>query len=144
MPCGLEIQQHCPDLFKYQKSDWEAREAPLLFMDSVFAAFLRKIGQVKAANIVTLKLYSPDADAVGERMPLITELVRLHMPGLREVGIFVEEKKVFWDESPDYCLTFLDERRVWADVWRTEGVFDEDTVDQELQIWWTARLWGVR
>jgi len=102
IPRGSDIQRHCPDLFKYERCDWQAERVPLLLMESVFAAFLRMIGQSNAANITNLKFDYEDADAVGEQMPLITELVRLHMPGLRKVEIHVEEKKVFWEESPDY------------------------------------------
>ena len=100
-----DIEDSVPDIFEYSETDWDEGDVPDVFKCSEFAAWIAKIGPGNARKVAQLhfKAFDCDGDIVAEQMPIITELVRQHMSGLRGVFIYIPEKDtIYWDESPDY------------------------------------------
>ena len=60
----------------------------------LFCAFLVKIGRANAAKVTSLAISAEDADALADLLSLITEMVKLHMPGLQESYVDIWKKKV--------------------------------------------------
>lgn len=103
IPRARELDRDCPKIFEYKDDDWQEHGGvPRLVRSSVFAASLNKAGKANATRITHLKITGRDCDVIAEQMPLITRFATLHMPGLRELEIDACEKKVHWDESPEY------------------------------------------
>ena len=92
----------CHHIFTYDEEQWQNLQVPDVFQENLFAAFLAKAGPKSARQISNIRFIAEDCDVISEQMPLITELVRLHMPGLCEVEVYVCKKEFCYDESPDY------------------------------------------
>ena len=97
-----DLMRDCPQLFTYKEEQWQNLQVPDVLQNNLLGAFLAKAGPRNSRQISNVEFYADDCDAVGEQMPIATELVRLYMPGLREVQVHVFGKEVFDDESPDY------------------------------------------
>lgn len=79
------MRRYSPGIFSWtQEADWQERKVPPVFRTSIFAAFLSKIGKENAAQITRLSVATL---YVADELPLVTELVRLHLPSLRSFQV---------------------------------------------------------
>ena len=118
-PSGRDIQPLCSDIFRLDPDTWSTRVA-LSFRSSVFVAFLNAIGPKNARLIQSLALSSSDADQIANRLPTITSLAALHMPGLKQLKICVSGH----DMDPNICCLSCDHPNPaspWYPFWRYGG-----------------------
>ncbi|MCJ1461129.1 hypothetical protein MMC28_011511 [Mycoblastus sanguinarius] len=96
-----KVQGQCDNLFRYDSEHWRNKSPPVL-RDSSLARSLHQIGPTNAACLTSLDFCAYDSDLAAEQIPLITELAARYLPSLRSVELSVNEKKVSYDESPEY------------------------------------------
>ena len=91
-------------LYDYYSADhdqWHYR-TPHALANCQFAAFLRRIGRTNASLLSSIRFISRDALEIEMGMPVVTELVLQHCPGLRNLSVHLGDM-VYWRASPERC-----------------------------------------
>ncbi|KAL8783861.1 MAG: hypothetical protein Q9213_004351 [Squamulea squamosa] len=96
-----EAANGCKELMSFNTDDW-AVNVPSPLRESTLAAFIRKIGRRNASLIRSIEISSYDTAHATEDVTLATVLSVKYLLRLEAIKLYVHEKEICWDESPDY------------------------------------------
>jgi len=96
-----KIEPSCKGLFAYSIKNW-FDVTPIFLREATLAIFIRKIGKKNAASLARLTLgfqkrprdcYYEDRNAAATSMRVVTELIRQHGKGLKQIEICFRVQK---------------------------------------------------
>ena len=92
----VELDQASRNLMSNPIDEWKELKLPEQIRNSVFAAFLRKIGPCNAAKIRKLKISAWDYDQAATDITLARILCRYHLPRLECLEVNISATPTFW------------------------------------------------